>query len=129
MNFKYNCSKTCFFLIFTIFFLTVVFQFRCFADSPGKTFSASPILNGGEKWSIAYFEGGNYSEYHRSLNATIKGLVKAGWIGEIKTPVITDVTGEARWNYYSKNSESKYIELLSDGFYSAKWERKEKIRV
>ena len=49
-------------------------------------FPSSPVLNDGKKWHMAYYEGGEYLEYQKVLLATIKGLMKLGWIETAEIP-------------------------------------------
>lgn len=119
------------FLLLLVSLLIII----CFF-SPGYTeektedYPVTPVKNGEKKWRIGYLEGGDYNEYHTSMDATIKGLMELGWINEQKLPALEGVTGGSLWEYYSKNLKSDYLEFVSDGFYSAEWnpDKREKNR-
>lgn len=95
--------------------------------SPGYTeekaneYPTTPIKKSEGKWRIGYFEGGDYDEYHTSIDATIKGLMDIGWIKDKELPVLQGVSSKSLWEYYSKSLESDYLEFVPDGFYSAEW--------
>lgn len=92
-----------------------------YTDENTKGYPTTPVKKGEAKWRIGYLEGGDYDEYHTSIDATIRGLMDLGWIKEKQLPVLQGVTGKSLWEYYSKYLESDYLELVSDGFYSAEW--------
>ena len=109
-------------LIFTLILsFAICFPSLGFAKKTKKIFSTKPVKNGTDKWRIGYYEGGNYSEYHTSIDATIKGLMDMGWIAEESLPIMPEATGRSLWEYYAKNLKSDYIEFALDGFYSAQW--------
>lgn len=81
-----------------------------------------PVLNQGQKWRLAYYQGGEYYDYYQYLKATTEGLMIQGWI----TPeTIPDQLATARdlWRWLAENAHSDYLEFLPDGFYSAGWDR------
>ena len=81
-----------------------------------------PTLNNGEKWRIAYYEGGPYTDYKTTLVATLEGLVKLGWLEPFSLPKNIDDTDTKKvWLYVAGNAKSDYLEFLSDGFMSAGW--------
>ena len=74
------------------------------------------------KWRIAYYEGGEYIDYRKTLIATINGLVALGWIDNMNfDPSKLKGTREI-WNRISDNSTSFFIQFVPDAFYSASWD-------
>ena len=50
------------------------------ANETAEKFGTSPVLNNGRKWRIVFYEGGPHANYYNYLEATIRGLMKLGWI-------------------------------------------------
>ncbi len=87
-------------------------------------FSTKPTLNGDAKWRIAYYEGGPYVNYVQTLEATINGLMKRGWIQRASLP---DRDGESTaklWQWLATEAKSDFIEFPADAHYSANWDEK-----
>lgn len=96
--------------------------------SPGVTladkgvFSTKPSTNNGQKWRIAYYEGGEYATYQKHLTNIVKELMQMGWI---KTAEIPKPDGEETrqiWDWLSADSQSDYIEFVGDAHYSSNWD-------
>lgn len=100
----------------------------CFA-SEKKEFSSLPKTNQGAKWRIAYYEGGDYDNYFKYLQGTISGLIDLGWIERTEFPKFKEETSKTLWNWLSTRASSKYIEFVKDGFYSAKWDERNRKQV
>ena len=96
--------------------------FNCFAADAAK-FPMTPRLNKGQKWRIAYYEGGEYIEYKMTLIATLKGLMKLGWIETIKIPDLPGEDTKSLWNWSSKNLKSKYLLFKKNAHYSSEWKK------
>jgi ABC-type uncharacterized transport system substrate-binding protein len=114
-------TKTITLILTLILFVTIGLASSGFAQRAYKNFPTAPIKNGTAKWRIGYLQGGDYNEYHISMDATIKGLMALGWIKEAPLPVLTGANGESLWKYYTQNLESDYLEFVPDGFYSSEW--------
>ena len=66
--------------VFYLFFCAAL-SFSTVAWAGGKSFfSTEPVLNDGKRWRVGYYEGGEYTDYQKEFTATIKGLMKLGWI-------------------------------------------------
>ncbi len=90
--------------------------------------AGAPILNNGQKWRIAYYEGGPYTDYKKTLIATLQGLVKLGWIEQLELQKDIDDTDTAGiWRYLSSQAKSSYLKFLKDGFMSAGWKTNKRI--
>jgi ABC-type uncharacterized transport system substrate-binding protein len=89
-----------------------------------EKFGTSPVLNDGKKWKIAFYEGGPHANYYYYLEATIRGLMKFGWIekADLKKIQSRKKDTERLWKWLVKKSESDYLEFLEDGYYSANWD-------
>jgi len=105
-------------IVLIIFFVCI--SFNCFAGDAGK-FSTDPTLNKGHKWQIAYYEGGEYIEYKMTLIATLKGLMKLGWIETTKIPELPGEDTKSLWNWASKNLKSKYLLFNKNAHFSSGW--------
>ena len=104
-----------------VFFLTIVLLLTLSTCNLAQA-GVAPTLNKGEKWRIAYYEGGPYTDYKTTLIATVKGLVKLGWIEPFNLPKnIDDADTEKTWRYLAGHAKSDYLEFLAGGFMSAEW--------
>lgn len=89
-------------------------------------FSVTPVQKSGGKWRIGYLEGGDYGEYHRTLDATIRSLMDLGWIEHQNLPSLEDSSSQALWEFYGKNLKSQFLEFAPDAFYSAAWDNEKR---
>jgi len=89
-----------------------------------EKFGTSPVLNNGRKWRIVFYEGGPHANYYNYLEATIRGLMKLGWIEKSDLKQIQSRKKDTKrlWNWLVNNSESDYLEFVEDGYYSANWD-------
>ncbi len=65
----------------TLILISLILFFSPF-NSIAEEFSISPMLNKGQKWRIAYYEGGPYANYQRNLLHLVKSFIKLGWIDQ-----------------------------------------------
>ncbi len=79
-----------------------------------------PVLNDGEKWQVAYYQGGDFIEYTLSLEETIYSLSEMGWVQEPDFPQDKENTS-CTWQYISTELDSDYIEFVDDAYWSANW--------
>ena len=100
--------------------LILCISFNSFAAGP-DTFSTAPKLNKGRQWRIAYYEGGEYIEYKTTLIATIKGLMKTGWIEPAEIPDFPGEGTKSLWIWFSKNLKSKYLLFYKHTHYTCSW--------
>jgi ABC-type uncharacterized transport system substrate-binding protein len=84
-------------------------------------YPVAPKLNNGQKWHIAYYEGGEYIEYKITLIATIKGLMEIGWVEPTEIPNLPGEETKTLWTWFSKNLKSKYIVFDKTAHYSCSW--------
>ena len=96
----------------------------CWANEVFDQFGTSPALNNGQKWKIAYYEGGPHGNYYRYLEATIRGLMDLGWIEEtdLRKALNNKKDTEKLWKWLVNKSDSNYLEFLKDGYYSSNWD-------
>ena len=85
-------------------------------------FSAAPQTNNGNKWRIAYYEGGPHDNYYNYLVATIHGLIDLGWVEQIVIPDQIGNDTKQLWEWLSNNAKSNYIEFVKDAYYAANWD-------
>ncbi|WP_299200444.1 ABC transporter substrate binding protein [uncultured Amphritea sp.] len=88
----------------------------------GAELGDAPMLNQGQKWRVAYYQGGEYYDYYQYLKATAEGLMARGWIAPQTIPNELTTAWDL-WHWLTETAHSDYLEFLSDGFYSAGWDR------
>jgi len=89
--------------------------------------SLSPVLNNGQKWRIGYYEGGSYINYPANLRTIVAGLAELGWMRPLNIPAMSDATdAKAVWDYLVEHAKSTYLEFVSDGYWSAQWEKEDR---
>lgn len=91
----------------------------------------SPVLNQGRKWRIGYYEGGSYVNYQANLRTIVAGLAELGWMEPLNIPKTEDLkVSKPVWDYLAQHGQSKYIEFVADGYWSADWceERRKVLR-
>ena len=88
------------------------------------SFSDAPTTNDGKKWRIGYYEGGPYLQYLQTLEATVRGLMKLGWIEPATLPPQPGEETDGLWKWLSENVRSDYVEFVADGHYSVNWDDK-----
>ena len=84
-------------------------------------YPVAPKLNNGQKWSIGYYEGGDYIEYKQTLSAIIMGLMDLHWIEKADLPQFPGDGTQALWAWLSSNLKSKYLIFNKDAYYSSNW--------
>jgi len=80
-----------------------------------------PVTKDGEKWRIAYYEGGAYVDYKDCMHAIIGGLMSLGWIDKAELPGLEGDVPKPYWNWLSKESKSRFLEFREEDAYSALW--------
>lgn len=108
-------------LILTLAVVVLTFASNTWAADKG-VFETSPKTNNGQKWRIAYYEGGEYIDYQLWLTATVRGMMKLGWIETSELPKQSGEETETLWKWLVSDAKSAYVEFLADGHYSAKWD-------
>ena len=94
------------------------------ATELSENFGTSPVLNGGKKWRIVFYEGGPHANYYHYLEATIRGLMNLGWIEKSDLSKINNKRQDTErfWIWLANNAKSDYLEFVEDGYYSANWD-------
>jgi len=92
-------------------------------------FNTSPRDNNGKKWRIGYYEGGEYIDYQVIFTATIKGMMKLGWMEQVDIPPQKGEQTSELWKWLSTKVNSKYIEFVKDAHYTANWDDNLRIKV
>jgi ABC-type uncharacterized transport system substrate-binding protein len=96
-------------------------QSEALAIEKGK-FSTKPCTNNGQKWRIAYYEGGYYDNYYYYLVATVEGLMQLGWVKKIPLPGDSQHRTDKLWQWLANSNISRYIEFVKDAYYTDKWD-------
>lgn len=105
--------------------LTLGFAFLLGQHAMGAdkgVFSSAPTTNNGQKWRIAYFEGGEYIDYQKIFTETVRALMKLGWIETAEIPPQKGEETKELWNWLSTGGRSKYLEFVQDAHYSTNWD-------
>ena len=80
-----------------------------------------PVTKAGKKWRIAYYQGGPWSDYYSSLEATVQGLIDLGWIEPVELPASGVRDTRVLWDWLVQNVESDFVEFVGDAYYTANW--------
>jgi ABC-type uncharacterized transport system substrate-binding protein len=84
----------------------------------------APVLNKGEKWRIAMYEGGEYVDYQRNFIGLLNGLKNLGWVENKPLPAFRPEQTKEIWAWLAKGRlKSDYIEFVADAHYSASWDK------
>lgn len=90
------------------------------AGNRDNEYSLSPReRHQGKRWRVGYYEGGQYADYEIILKATVRGLIKLGWMEPMQMNPHSSGQASAFWRYLVENAKSKYIEFVDDAFYTA----------
>lgn len=108
-------------LIFTWLSL-VLLCFSLTARASSEVYSSSPQGEPQQRWRIAYYQGGEFDDYYNYLVATVDGLIELGWIEPVVLPDFSGRDSRTLWQWLSQNVESKRLEFVADGYYSADWD-------
>lgn len=95
-------------------------------------FPTTPIKHNGAKWSIGYYEGGEYIEYKKTFIATIKGLINSGWIEPHTLPDFPGDDTKQIWEWCGDHLKSDYLLFKKDAYYSSNWKdnlRKQQVKI
>ena len=106
----FNCAAAMV-LILSIFYIEVD---RLWAGS-------TPVLNNGQKWRIAYYEGGPYSDYTDTMRMFVKGLVEQKWIQGQNLPEIFQEMPKPYWDWLHR-CNSPFLSFSEQDAYSANWD-------
>ena len=71
----------------------------------------------GRKWRLGYYDGGNYSEYPRTLRAVVEGLQKLGWLTLPAIPA--DLDSHQMWQFIAANAKSSTLQFVDDAWWQA----------
>lgn len=74
-----------------------------------------------EKFRIAYYEGGPYSDYTDTMRMFAQGLLELGWIDAESIPEYHEEQPKIFWDWLSK-CDSKYLTFRPEDGYSARWD-------
>jgi ABC-type uncharacterized transport system substrate-binding protein len=88
-----------------------------------KNFRTTPTTNNGKRWRIAYYQGGQYKDYQKSLVAIVRGLIELGWITTMEIPPQQGDQTKDFWNWLATNTKSDYLEFVKDAHYNADWDK------
>lgn len=112
-------------MIFLMGIIVCVFCWTCLGMAAEKQEpSATPPEKIAKKWRIAYYEGGPYGEYQKTIISIINGLSELGWIGSTAVPAQeNDKDTDKIWAWLASDADSKYVEFVADAHYSSNWDK------
>ncbi len=106
------------FTVTAVFFLSFS---SGFAADTGQ-YSITPGVQPGEKWRIAYYEGGHYPFYSKILMAIVKELAVIDWTETVTFSAHQkEMKTDSLWKWLSSNVKSRYLEFVPDAYYSSDW--------
>lgn len=89
------------------------------AGTRDAEYAVAPVQkDGGKRWRIAYYEGGQYTDYEIILKAIVRGLVDLGWVEPLTMDAANNPEAGGFWRYLAANAKSRYIEFVADAYYS-----------
>ncbi len=106
---------------FALLALCIMTSLSALAADKG-IFATTPTTNNGKKWRISYYEGGEYLNYQQTLAATVRSLMKLGWLENKDIPPQNGEQTKDLWNWLASNLKSDYIEFVKDAHYTAIWD-------
>jgi hypothetical protein len=81
------------------------------------------------KYRVAYYHGGDWIDYYRTLVGVTEGLMALGWVEQADIPEQADASTAWLWKWLSGQSRSRHIQFVEDGFFSAGWNSQEREKV
>lgn len=81
----------------------------------------APMLNNGNKWRIAYYEGGPFSDYTDTMRTLVTGLIELGWITGDDPPNHRKERPKPYLEWLIKN-KSPFLSFKPEDCYSANWD-------
>ena len=119
-----NCIRNVLYI-----FVCAAISFSTVSKAEDKlSFSSDPVLNDGKRWRVGYYEGGEYTDYQKEFTATIKGLMKLGWVEPQAIPEQLGERTDFLWKWLVTQIKSDYIEFVPGAHYSAAWDEELRIK-
>jgi ABC-type uncharacterized transport system substrate-binding protein len=110
-------------IIIGLFFSTVL---AVSGSANQEYFSTSPNLKNGQKWRLAYLQGGPYIHYRTNLISFLEAIRDLGWIEPFQLPdAKSNDDTEELWQWLNKNIHSNYLEFVPDAYWCGKWPKQE----
>ena len=108
-------------LILFCFLSLMILNFAPQQESFGEF---SPRLKNGKKWNIGYVQSGKFRNYDIALKNFIDQLAVRGWLEPVDWKDLPPKAGARTiWLYLSQNMKSKYIQIETNNFWCAQWDR------
>ena len=83
----------------------------------------APLLNDGQKWRIAYYEGGPWPDYKDTVMGLVLELMEMGWLEPAPVPGFADDADMRQvWQWLGNEVGSDYLEFPPENFYTADWD-------
>ena len=83
--------------------------------------ASMPRLNKGEKWNIAYYEGGPFSDYAETMKVLLAGLMELGWIDPADLPRYDREIQMPYWDWLGQ-CQSSFLTFKGENGFSADWD-------
>ena len=120
------------FLALASFLALAAFALFPLAEAEADSLALGALCSGPEEgpkegpkegpWKVAYFEPGPYGDYLKNLLGLAQGLEGLGLVSSGIPPAKEAASGEAAWEWLSRNAGGGRLAFLPDGFYSAGWD-------
>ncbi len=85
--------------------------------------ATAPDMKNGKPWRIAYYEGGAYIDYQKSLVAMVQGLMDLGWIEKGPIPDQQGAQTAELWQWLADSVKSPYLVFVKEAHYTANWDK------
>ncbi len=73
----------------------------------------------GSRWRIGYHEGGQFPDYEDITKATVRSLIKLGWMESLDIPRAPFPEAGGFWRYLTQNARSRFLEFVPDAYTTA----------
>ena len=106
----------------------ILFCFALLICSSLGMASSLPKLNNGEKWNIAYYEGGPFSDYAETMKVFVDGLMELGWIEPKDLPHYDEEIQMPYWKWLGQ-CKTSYLNFDNENGFSADWDDQKRVLV
>ena len=76
-------------------------------------FSSAPATNNGKPWRIGYLEGGEYIYYRKIFTATIRAMMKRGWLEAKPLPESSGEQTADLWRLVSEEASGRLYSVCA----------------
>lgn len=77
-----------------------------------------------EKKRVAFYQGGEYIDYYKTLRSLALSFKELGVISNESIPDFSSQSSETLWAWLAENVVSEQVEFVADAFYTSQWDQK-----